>query len=101
MLFGRFDRWMLRFWMLRPLDAALLDASILTPTNDHEQLLTLAQQVQKQLAPLTRRDFLIEDLFDYMMHAGNAQIAKIGHRNPAQSIPPDHLRWPQGGINNL
>ena len=30
MFFGGYERWMLRFWMLRKLDATLLDASILT-----------------------------------------------------------------------
>ena len=31
MFFGGYERWMLQFWMLRKLDATLLDASILTP----------------------------------------------------------------------
>ena len=30
MFFGGYERWMLRFWMLRKLDATFLDASILT-----------------------------------------------------------------------
>ena len=30
MFFGGYERWMLRFWMLRKLDATLLDASVLT-----------------------------------------------------------------------
>ena len=28
------------------------------------------------------------------------EIAKSMHRNPAQSIPPDHPGWPHGGIHN-
>ena len=35
MFFGGYERWMLRFWMLRKLDATLLDASILTRCRHH------------------------------------------------------------------
>ena len=61
----------------------------------------LAQRVQKHLATLTGRDFLIDDLYDYLTHVGSVHIAKIGHQNPALSIPPDHPGWPHGGIHNL
>ena len=38
MFFGGYERWMLRFWMLRKLDATLLDASILTRPVPHYRL---------------------------------------------------------------
>ena len=51
--FGGYGRWMLRFWMLRKLDATLLDASILTPVKAEPKplmpLLTVKTALERRL----------------------------------------------------